>query len=32
MGDVIGLSTGFGEAIQNARQLDSYFERWIRDS
>lgn len=32
MGDVIGLSTGFGEAIQNAKQLDSYFERWIKDS
>lgn len=32
MGDVIGLSTGFGEAIHNAKQLDSYFERWIKDS
>ena len=32
MGDVIGLSTGFGEAIRSAEKIDKHFEDWIRMS
>ena len=32
MGDVIGLSTGFGEAIRSAEKIDKHFEDWIKMS
>lgn len=32
MGDIIGLSTGFGEAIRSAEKIDKHFEDWIRMS
>ena len=32
MGDIIGLSTGFGEAIRSAEKIDKHFEDWIKMS